>query len=142
MKKQTLKFEPVTYVSESTGETVNTKVAKFDAELLAISANPINRKVGDKQYRIANIRFTVATKTGEKETVTDALVNEANYQYGMEKGLCYQTKFIRTEGVSRPLLVVSHFVRGEQLDDTWFDDLADFIEEPVNLDTASTKASK
>ena len=141
MKKQTLKFEPVSFV-DAQGETVNTKVAKFDAELLAISANPINRKVGDKQYRIANIRFTVATKTGEKETVTDALVNEANYQYGMEKGLCYQTKFIRTEGVSRPLLVVSHFVRGEQLDDTWFDDLADFIEEPVNLDTASTKAPK
>jgi hypothetical protein len=141
MKKQILKFEPVSFTNAQ-GEVVNTKVAKLDAEVLAISAKPLNRKTGDKQYRIANIRFTVATKSGEKETVTDALVNEANYQYGMQAGLTYQTKFIRTEGADRPLLVVSHFVRGEQLDDTWFDDLEEFVEEPVNMDTASTKVSK
>ncbi len=139
--KQVLKFEPYSYVNAQ-GETVNCKIAKVDTELVSISSKPIDRKNSDKQYRIANVRFTVATKGGgEKTAVTDALVNEANYQYGMEKGLTYQAKFIRTEGNANPLLVVSHFVRGERLDDTFFDDLEEFVEEPVNLDTASTKGT-
>jgi len=62
---------------------------QFTATLLSVSQNALERTNGNgetKKFRVASIRFTDAE--GEVQE-TSAVINEANYAYGMETGKDY-----------------------------------------------------
>lgn len=130
-----------TYVDPETKKEVTIKVMNSTVKLVSLSDKPITRK-NEKTWYPATGSWT--DQRGVKRQ-PQVIVNGGNYKYGMEIGLEYVTKLVympKTETQKETVLfIMSHLVRGEEADDSWFN--FDDVEVAKELDLeaeATTKA--
>jgi hypothetical protein len=79
--------------------------ANFSGVLQTISPEPVGQFPSGKNYHVASVKFKNAKG---QDTIVQALVNAANFNYGMELGKSYLCQAIIKDGQSTPLITCSH----------------------------------
>ena len=131
-----------TYVDPKTNKEVTIKVMNSNVKLVSLSDNPLTRENGKTWYP-ATGAWTDQRGVKRQPRV---IVNGGNYKYGMETGLEYVTKLVyvpKTETEKETVLfIMSHLVRGEEADDSWFDFGDVEVAKELDLEAEATTKAK
>jgi hypothetical protein len=80
-------------------------VAPFTGILKSISPEPVGQFPSGKYYHVASVEFI---NSKNEKTLVSALVNQANFEKGMEVGGSYLCQVIIKDGQKEPLITCSH----------------------------------
>lgn len=123
MKASKVEWKDVTYTHPETNQVVTVKMGTSDVKLVSLSDKPITRNNKNKTTWYPATGSWVDQKGVQRQP--RVIVNGGNYAYGMETGLEYRTNLVYVPATEdKPatvLFIMSHLVRGEEADDSWFD---------------------
>lgn len=128
------------FVSETFTKTDGTVATAFicdnaGVELVSFgkARERVNGKGETKTYYIGSAKFTRTVAGQDVTKQIMCLINGANFDYGVEKGITYRTRIISTKDTD-PLFVMSHLPITEKLDNSFFADLFSFDDIAVAVD--------
>lgn len=123
-------------------EQVTGYVKDVVMRLVSISDKALTRESTGALFRLGTAKFNDDRGVERQPSI---IMNEGNFAKGVELGVHYRTRIINIPkefsqtGKMVTLFVMSHFARGEQSDESWFD-MSDIITaESVDLEKATNK---
>jgi hypothetical protein len=124
--------------TNATGQDVTVLTASSNVKLVSVAKNPLTRDNGKSWYPATG---SWTDQKGVKRQPR-VIINGGNYAYGMETGIEYVTKLVFVPETNSVLFIMSHLVRGEEGDSTWFDFGDVEVAKQLDLETEATAKAK